>query len=161
MWDKSVFERMDAVKSKSLAGGGDAKIQKQHAAGKLTARERIEILFDPDTFVEIGGLIESHISDFGMDSKRIPDDGVITGYGKINGRLAFASSEDFTVIGGMLGEAHALKICKIQNMALEMKAPIITINDSGGARIEEGISSLSGYSGMFCAIQEHRALFRR
>lgn len=149
MWNKSVFDRMDVVKQKSLAGGGEAKIQKQHYAGKLTARERLDILFDPGTFVEVGGLVESRISDFGMDHKKVPGDGVITGYGKIDGRLVFASSEDFTVVGGTLGEVHALKICKIQDMALEMGAPIITINDSGGARIEEGISSLGGYSGMF------------
>ena len=127
-----------------MQGGGQAKIDKQHNAGKLTARERLNILFDPGTFVEIGGTIETRISDFGMDQKKNPGDGVVTGYGRIDGRLVFAFSEDFTVIGGTLGEAHARKICAIQDMALEMMAPIIMINDSGGARIEEGVCSLSG-----------------
>lgn len=122
---------------------------KQHAAGKLTARERMDILFDPGTFTEIGGLIESRPLDFGTEQERIPGDGVITGYGKIHGRLAFAAFEDFTVFGGTLGESHALKICKLQDMALEMRAPLITVNDSGGARIGEGLHSLNGYSGIF------------
>lgn len=149
MWETSVFKKLEEKQQASLAGGGPARVAKQHKAGKLTARERLDILFDENTFVEIGSMVESRISDFGMDKKKIPGDGVITGYGMIHGRLVFASSEDFTVIGGTLGEAHALKICKLQDMALKMGAPIITINDSGGARIEEGISSLSGYSGIF------------
>lgn len=149
MWDELVFEELQKKRGASAAGGGEARVQKQHSAGKLTARERLDILFDRGTFTEIGGLIESRISDFGMDSKKVPGDGVITGYGKINGRLVFASSEDFTVIGGTLGEAHAKKICAVQDMALKTRAPIIFINDSGGARIEEGVCSLSGYSGIF------------
>ena len=100
MWEKSVFERLEAKREAALAGGGPGRIQKQHSAGKLTARERLEILFDPGTFTEIGGLVESRISDLGMDQKKVPGDGVITGYGRVNGRLVFASSEDFTVIGG-------------------------------------------------------------
>ena len=115
----------------------------------MTARERLDILFDAGSFVEIGGLIESQNPDLGMAAKKTPGDGVVTGYGKVNGRLVFASSEDFTVIGGTLGEAHARKICAIQDMALAAHAPIVMINDSGGARIEEGVCSLSGYSGMF------------
>lgn len=149
MWDRLVFEELQKKREASAAGGGEARVQKQHSAGKLTARERLEILFDGGAFTEIGSLIESRISDFGMDHKKVPGDGVVTGYGKINGHLAFASSEDFTVIGGTLGEAHAKKICAIQDMALKMRAPIIFINDSGGARIEEGVCSLSGYSGIF------------
>lgn len=149
MWDKSVFDHFDDLSRRAKEGGGTARVQKQHDAGKLTARERLDILFDPGTFVEIDGLVESRISDFGMDKRRVPGDGVVIGYGKINGRLTFASSEDFTVIGGTLGESHALKICKLQDMALRMSAPIIMINDSGGARIEEGLSSLNGYSGIF------------
>jgi len=149
MWDKSQYQEFYTIREQSAQGGGQAKIDKQHSAGKLTARERLDILFDAGTFVEIGGTIETRIHDFGMDQKKAPGDGVVTGYGKIGGRLVFASSEDFTVIGGTLGEAHARKICAIQDMALEMMAPIIMINDSGGARIEEGVCSLSGYSGMF------------
>ncbi len=149
MWDKSQYRQFYAIRERSIQGGGKARIDKQHSAGKLTARERLDILFDEGTFVEIGGAIETRIRDFGMEQKKNPGDGVVTGYGKIDGRLAFVSSEDFTVIGGTLGEAHARKICAIQDMALEMRAPIIMINDSGGARIEEGVCSLSGYSGMF------------
>lgn len=149
MWDKAIFQELERRKARARSGGGAARVEKQHTEGKLTARERLDILFDPDTFVEIGGLIESRISDFGMDEKKVPGDGVITGYGKIDGRLAFASSEDFTVAGGTLGEAHARKICEIQDMALKTRAPIIMINDGGGARIEEGVSALAGYSGMF------------
>ena len=149
MWEKSIFDRLSDKRAASLAGGGAARIQKQHNAGKLTARERLEILFDPGTFTEIGGLVESRVPDFGMETKKVPGDGVITGYGKVNGRLVFASSEDFTVFGGTLGESHALKICQLQDMALNARAPIVMINDSGGARIEEGLNSLNGYSGIF------------
>lgn len=149
MWDPSVYDRLDNLAKRSLEGGGEKRVQKQHATGKLTARERLAVLFDPDTFVELDGLVESRVPDFGMEHRKIPGDGVVIGYGKINGRLAFASSEDFTVIGGTLGESHALKICKLQDMALKMRAPIILINDSGGARIEEGLHALNGYSGMF------------
>ena len=109
----------------------------------------MELLFDKDSFVEIGNMIESRIEDFDLKSKRVMGDGVVTGYGEVEGRLTFAYAEDFTVMGGTLGEYHSLKICHLQDMAYNMKAPIIMINDSGGARIEEGISSLSGYSGIF------------
>ena len=149
MWDKKIFDRLHHKKAQSVIGGGEKRIEKQHASGKLTARERLEILFDKDTFVEVGGLIESRITDFGLEDKKVPGDGVVVGYGKVNGKLVFASSEDFTVIGGTLGEYHSLKICRIMDMALETGAPFVSINDSGGARIEEGICSLSGYSGIF------------
>lgn len=149
MWDKSVFDRLRKEKIHAMTGGGKTKIQKQHEAGKLTARERIDTLFDSGTFVEIGELVTSRCIDFGMEKKKVPGDGVIIGYGKINGRLACVSAEDFTVIGGTLGEAHAKKICAIQDMALKMRVPIIMINDSGGARIEEGVDSLNGYAGIF------------
>lgn len=148
-WNDKVITDLNNRRESVYAGGGKAKIDKQHLAGKLTARERLNILFDEGTFTEVDALIESRIIDFGMDSKRIPGDGVVTGYGKINGRLTFASSEDFTVIGGTLGEYHSLKICRIMDMAMDMRAPFVSINDSGGARIEEGICSLSGYSGIF------------
>ncbi len=148
MW-KEAIEQLDTYREKARLGGGQDKLDKQHLQGKLTARERIDILVDKGTFVELDDLVESRIDDFGLDKKRVPGDGVVTGYGKINGRLVFVSSEDFTVIGGSLGEYHSLKICRLQDMAMKMKAPMICINDSGGARIEEGISSLSGYSGIF------------
>lgn len=147
-WDEAIKE-LETRREKAKLGGGAPKIEKQHAAGKLTARERIDMLLDKDTFVEVDGFIESRIDDFDLDKRRVPGDGVVTGYGEIDGRLVFVASEDFTVIGGTLGEYHSFKICRIQDMAMEMKAPLICINDSGGARIEEGISSLSGYSGMF------------
>ena len=147
-WDEAI-KGLEERREKALLGGGQAKIDKQHKSGKLTARERIDILLDKGTFVEIDGMIESRIDDFDLDKRRVPGDGVITGYGEIDGRLVFVASEDFTVIGGTLGEYHSFKICRIQDMAMEMRAPLICINDSGGARIEEGISSLSGYSGMF------------
>lgn len=148
MWDE-LLEDLDNRRAKSLIGGGEARIAKQHEKGKLTARERLNILFDEGTFVEINGLVSSRISDFGMDKKKNPGDGVVTGYGRVNGRVVFASSQDFTVGGGSLGEYHAKKICNVMDMAMAEKAPFVEINDSGGARIEEGIDSLNGYAGMF------------
>lgn len=147
-WDEAIKD-LEERRERASLGGGNSKIEKQHLSGKMTARERIEMLLDKDTFVEVDGFIESRIDDFDLDKRRVPGDGVVTGYGEIDGRLVFVASEDFTVIGGTLGEYHSFKICRIQDMAMEMKAPLVCINDSGGARIEEGISSLSGYSGMF------------
>lgn len=147
-WDEALKD-LDARRERALLGGGQARIDKQHKQGKMTARERIDMLLDKGTFVEVNGFVESRIDDFDLDKKRVPGDGVVTGYGEIDGRLVFVSSEDFTVIGGTLGEYHSRKICHIQDMAMDMKAPLICINDSGGARIEEGLDSLSGYSGMF------------
>ena len=147
-WDNKI-RLLNQRRAAVAAAGGEARVEKQHASGKLTARERMEALFDDDTFVEINDMIESRCADFGMDKKKKPGDGVVTGYGKIHGRTAFASSQDFTVGGGSLGEAHAMKICRAMDMALAMKAPFISINDSGGARIEEGIDSLSGYAEIF------------
>jgi acetyl-CoA carboxylase carboxyltransferase component len=147
-WNEAIKD-LDNRREKAKRGGGQSKIDKQHAQGKMTARERIDMLLDPGTFVEVDGFLESRIDDFDLDKRRVPGDGVVTGYGEIDGRQVFVASEDFTVIGGTLGEYHSFKICRIQDMAMEMKAPLICINDSGGARIEEGISSLSGYSGMF------------
>ena len=148
MWDEKLRE-LDAYREKSLMGGGQARIDKQHERGKLTARERLGILFDEGTFVEINSLVASRTTNFGMDKKKTPGDGVVTGYGRINGRVVFAAAQDFTVGGGALGEYHAKKICNIMDMAIDAKAPFIEINDSGGARIEEGIDSLYGYAGMF------------
>ena len=149
MWEKRYSEELIARREKAVQGGGAKRIEKQHQAGKLTARERVEALFDPNSFVEIQTLIESRGDEFGMAEKKVPGDGVIIGYGMINGRIVYASIEDFTVIGGTLGEYHSKKICQIMDMAIKMRAPYISINDSGGARIEEGICSLDGYSGMF------------
>jgi len=149
MWNKDTMNRFEKKLEASRNGGGEQRIAKQHESGKLTARERLELLFDKGTFNEVGGLVEARMTDFGLDKKRILGDGVVTGYGKINGRTVFAASQDFTVIGGTLGECHSAKICKVMDMAYDMKAPFISINDSGGARIEEGIVSLNGYSGIF------------
>ena len=147
-WQESINQLNDRREAVAKAGG-EERIAKQHASGKLTARERMEALFDDGTFTEINDMIMSRCSDFGMDKKKKPGDGVVTGYGYIHGRLAFASSQDFTIGGGSLGEAHAMKICHAMDKAMEMKAPFISINDSGGARIEEGIDSLSGYADIF------------
>lgn len=147
-WNEAI-EQLENKRAQAKLGGGQARIDKQHASGKFTAIERLEKLLDPGTFVELDPFAEGRINDFGLDKRRALGDGVVTGYGKINGRLVFVYSEDFTVIGGTLGEYHSMKICRLQDMALENKAPIICINDSGGARIEEGICSLSGYAGMF------------
>ena len=147
-WQISI-DNLNARRAAAAAGGGLDRIAKQHASGKLTARERMDALFDDGTFAEINDMITSRATDFGMDKKKRPGDGVVTGYGLIHGRLAFAASQDFTVGGGSLGEAQAMKICRVMDKALEMKAPFISINDSGGARIEEGIDGLAGYADIF------------
>lgn len=133
------INRLHSKKEQLELGGGADKIAKQHESGKMTARERLEKLFDEGTFVEVDAFVETRAIDFDMQKKKVPGDGVVTGYGNIEGRLVFVSSQDFTVIGGSLGEAHARKITKVMDMAMKMGAPFISINDSGGARIEEGI----------------------
>lgn len=130
-------------------GGGQARIDKQHQQGKLTARERIEILLDENSFQEIGALVSHRSKDFGLDKQQFPGDGVITGFGTIHDRTVYVFSQDFTVLGGSLSESHALKICKIMDMAMTNGAPIIGLNDSGGARIQEGVVSLAGYADIF------------
>lgn len=130
-------------------GGGEKKIQKQHESGKLTARERIEKLLDKGSFVEIDAFVEHRCIDFDMADTKAPGEGVVTGYGTIDGRLVFVFAQDFTVIGGSLGEMHAAKIVKIMDMALKMGAPVIGLNDSGGARIQEGVDALKGYGEIF------------
>lgn len=147
-WEEAIA-KLEEKRERLKLGGGQSRIEKQHKSGKLTARERIELLLDSGTFVEIDNMVESRIDDFNMAEKKAPGDGVVVGYGKIDGRKVFVSSEDFTVIGGTLGEYHAAKICHILDLAYENLCPVILINDSGGARIEEGISSLSGYGGIF------------
>src|SRR5256886_11594859 len=145
-------ERVDDLRRrKALAkqGGGKDRIQAQHAKGKLTARERVELLLDPDSFVETDAFVEHRTTEFGMDAKRFPGDGVVTGHGTIDGRIVFVFSQDFTVFGGSLGEMHANKIVKIMDTAMKVGAPVIGLNDSGGARSQEGVISLGGYAGIF------------
>lgn len=144
-----IVEQLEKKRRSASLGGGQKRIDAQHNNGKLTARERIETLLDPDSFEEYGMFVEHRCSDFGMGKKKFPGDGVITGQGTINGRLVFVYSQDFTVLGGSLGEAHAEKICRIQDMAMKVGAPVIGINDSGGARIQEGVNSLGGYGEIF------------
>ena len=136
-------------KAKSRSGGGQNRISAQHAKGKLTARERIQELLDEDSFTEVDALVEHRCRDFDMDRNIIPGDGVVCGYGTIDGRLVYCFAQDFTVYGGSLGEMHGLKICKILDMALKTGAPVIGLNDSGGARIQEGVASLGSYAEIF------------
>src|SRR5437762_3901582 len=131
------------------AGGGAERVERQHAEGKLSARERLDLLFDEKSFEELDKLVEQRCQDFGMAEQRIPGDGVVTGYGRINGRPAYAFAQDFSVFGGSLSEANAAKICKIMDLALKVGVPIVGLNDSGGARIQEGVASLAGYADIF------------
>ena len=146
---KDIIQQLEAKRELARLGGGQKRIQAQHAKGKLTARERIELLLDAGTFEEWDMFVEHRCNDFGMAEQTVPGDGVVTGYGMINGRLAFVFSQDFTVLGGSLSEAHAEKICKIMDQALKVGAPVIGLNDSGGARIQEGVASLGGYAEIF------------
>ena len=141
--------RLRARKAAAMQGGGPARIEAQHAKGKYTARERLDLLLDPGTFVEIDTFVRTQATTFGMDKNRYDGDGVVTGYGNIHGRLVYVYSQDFTVLGGSLGEQTAKKICKVQDMAMRNGAPIIGFNDSGGARIQEGVASLAGYGDIF------------
>ena len=136
-------------KSRSEMGGGQDRIDRQHGKGKMTARERIDVLLDEGTFQEIDALVEHRCRDFGMDKDIIPGDGVVTGHGSINGRQVFTFAQDFTAYGGSLGEMHGLKICKVLDMALKTGRPVIGLNDSGGARIQEGVASLGSYAEIF------------
>src|SRR5687768_12984540 len=135
--------------AEALLGGGQKRIDSQHKKGKLTARERVHFLLDEGSFEEIGMLVTHRSTDFGMEKERYPGDGVITGYGTVNGRLVYVFSQDFTVFGGSLSETHAEKICKIMDLALKNGAPVVGLNDSGGARIQEGVVSLGGYADIF------------
>jgi propionyl-CoA carboxylase beta chain len=146
---KNKLDFLQQKKDRAMLGGGQNRIDKQHAKGKLTARERIELLVDDDSFEEIGQLVQHRSTDFGMEEQKIYGDGVITGYGKILGRLVYLFSQDFTVFGGSLSETHAEKICKVMDLAIENGAPLIGLNDSGGARIQEGVKSLGGYADIF------------
>ena len=142
---KKLKEKEDKVK----AGGGEKRVRSQHEKGKFTARERVNLLLDENSVVELDLLVEHRCTNFGMEKVEAPGEGVVTGYGTINGRLTYVFAQDFTVIGGSLGEMHAKKICKVMDMAMKMGAPCIGVNDSGGARIQEGVDSLSGYGQLF------------
>ncbi len=144
-------QRLKELDARAYAGGGAARIEKQHEAGKLTARERIDRLLDPGTFVEMDRLVVHRCTDFGMEEQKIPGDGVVTGYGAIDGRKVFVFAQDFTVFGGSLSAAYAQKITKIMALAMKVGAPVIGLNDSGGARIQEGVESLAGYAEIFQA----------
>jgi propionyl-CoA carboxylase beta chain len=143
------LRRLDEMRAQALVGGGEARVERQHAWGKLTARERLDLLLDPDSFVELDAFVTHRATDFGMADQRILGDGVVTGHGTIDGRLVFVFSQDFTVFGGSLSEAYAEKVCKIMDLAMKVGAPIIGLNDSGGARIQEGVVSLGGYADIF------------
>jgi propionyl-CoA carboxylase beta chain len=149
---KTNKEKLKELKDKreaSLLGGGEERIKKIHESGRLTARERINLLFDPGTFQELGVFVTHRCTDFGMEKQKIIGDGVITGFGKVNGRMTYAFAQDFTVFGGTLSEANAMKICRLMDLAVENGAPVIGLNDSGGARIQEGVASLGGYAEIF------------
>ncbi|PIR20380.1 MAG: methylmalonyl-CoA carboxyltransferase [Deltaproteobacteria bacterium CG11_big_fil_rev_8_21_14_0_20_47_16] len=143
------FEQLETKRNQSRQGGGEERIAKQHAAGKLTAHERLDYLLDPGSFVELDALKTHRCTDFGMDTQKIPGDGVVTGHGRIHGRPVCVFAQDFTVFGGALGEAHADKICKVMDLAVKTGCPVIGLNDSGGARIQEGVQSLGGYAEIF------------
>jgi propionyl-CoA carboxylase beta chain len=146
---QEIIHQLEEKRAAARMGGGEKRISAQHAKGKLTARERLEILLDEGTFEEWDMFVEHRCTDFGMQDSKIPGDGVVTGYGMINGRLVFVFSQDFTVYGGALSETHAEKICKIMDQAMKVGAPVIGLNDSGGARIQEGVASLGGYAEVF------------
>src|SRR5881227_1214863 len=143
------LEQLRELEERAEEGGGLDRIQKQHAAGKLTARQRIELLLDENTFEEFDKLVVHRSKDFGLDKQLYPGDGVVTGHGLIDGRNVFVFAQDFTVFGGSLSETHAEKIVKVMDLAMRVGAPIVGLNDSGGARIQEGVVSLGGYADIF------------
>ncbi len=143
------LRELEKKMEKAQLGGGEARIERQHAAGKLTARERLDLLLDEGTFRELDALVTHRCTDFGMEERRVPGDGVVTGYGTIDGRLVYVFAQDFTVFGGSLSKAHGEKICKIMDLAMKNGAPVLGLNDSGGARIQEGVWSLAGYAEYF------------
>src|SRR6266849_6547651 len=148
----SMREKLDLLQQKRAAseqGGGADRIATQHKKGKMTARERLDVLLDPGSFVELDRFVTHRSSDFGLADQQILGDGVVTGWGRVDGRLVYAFSQDFTVFGGSLSETHAEKICKVMDLAVRNGAPIVGLNDSGGARIQEGVASLGGYADIF------------
>lgn len=146
---KEILEQLEDRRARARLGGGQKRIDAQHSRGKLTARERIDLLLDEDSFEEVDMYVEHRCTDFGMEETKYPGDGVVTGSGTVNGRLVYVFSQDFTVFGGSLSETHAQKICKIMDMAMRVGAPVIGLNDSGGARIQEGVAALGGYADVF------------
>ena len=143
------FKHFEQINKKAELGGGIERIERQHNAGRLTARERVKLLLDCDTFVELDKFVVHSATDFGIDKNKILGDGVVSGYGKIDGRLVYVFAQDFTVFGGTLSRANANKIMKVMDLAMKMGAPVIGLNDSGGARIQEGVESLGGYADIF------------
>jgi propionyl-CoA carboxylase beta chain len=143
--------RLDDLNRRAESGGGEDRLRKQRNGGRLTARERVDTLFDPGTFEEIDKFITHRCRDFGMAEQKVPGDGVVAGHGRVNGRLVYAFAQDFTVFGGSLSETNAAKIVKIMDLALKMGAPLVGLNDSGGARIQEGVLSLGAYADIFFA----------
>jgi acetyl-CoA carboxylase carboxyltransferase component len=146
--ENKIKELME-LRKQARMGGGEKRIEAQHKKGKMTARERIDILLDPGSFEEFDMFVSHRCIDFGLDQQQYLSDGVVTGYGTIDGRLVYIFSQDFTVFGGSLSEMYAEKICKVMDKALKVGAPVIGINDSGGARIQEGVKSLGGYAEIF------------
>src|SRR6187455_2175087 len=146
---KDILDTLEGRRAGAKLGGGEKRIEAQHARGKLTARERIELLLDKGSFEEFDMFVEHRSTEFGMEKTKVPGDGVVTGWGTVNGRTVFVFAKDFTVFGGSLSETHAQKIVKIQDMAMKARAPIIGLYDAGGARIQEGVAALAGYSYVF------------
>src|SRR6187551_4041470 len=146
---KDILDTLEQRREQARAGGGEKRIEAQHNRGKLTARERVELLLDKGSFEEFDMFVEHRAAEFGMEKQKIPGDGVVTGWGTINGRTVYLFSKDFTVFGGSLSEAHAQKIIKVQDMALKARAPVIGLFDAGGARIQEGVAALGGYGEVF------------
>jgi propionyl-CoA carboxylase beta chain len=146
---KDILDTLGERRAGAKLGGGEKRIEAQHARGKLTARERIEVLLDKGSFEEFDMFVEHRSIEFGMEKTKVPGDGVVTGWGTVNGRKTFVFAKDFTVFGGSLSETHAHKIVKIQDMAMKARAPIIGLYDAGGARIQEGVAALAGYSYVF------------
>ncbi|MEO0662611.1 MAG: carboxyl transferase domain-containing protein, partial [Planctomycetota bacterium] len=143
------LKRLDEMRAQSLEGGGQRRIDAQHAKGKMTARERVDFFLDEGSFTELDRFVTHRCTDFGMESQKILGDGVVTGHGRVDGRPVYVFSQDFTVFGGSLSETHAEKICKVMDLALKVGVPVVGLNDSGGARIQEGVSSLGGYAEIF------------
>ncbi|HET9784682.1 MAG TPA: carboxyl transferase domain-containing protein, partial [Terriglobales bacterium] len=143
------LQELERRQAAAEAGGGQARRERQHAQKKLLARERIAVLLDEGSFQETGQLVSHRRSDYGLDEQRIPGDGVVTGYGRMDGRTVFVFAQDFTVLGGTMSETNAVKICQIMDQAMQVGAPVIGLNDSGGARIQEGVASLGGYADIF------------
>ena len=146
---REVLARLEERLAANRRGGGEERVARQHDQGKLTARERVELFLDEGSFEETDALVEHRCTDFGMETRKHPGDGVVCGHGRVDGRSVFVFAQDFTVFGGSLSESNAAKICKIMDLALKAGAPVVGLNDSGGARIQEGVKSLAGYADIF------------